>query len=104
MSSWHKPGCVLGLACDLDAGALHVSVDGDFSAGHGGTPFKKGVRPGPRVGSGMYPAVTGGNCRIRYNLGGDGVNRQFRFLPPSAEYVSVATAKLTTAKVRKSPR
>jgi hypothetical protein len=74
----------------MTAGSMRVSVDGDFAYGHGGTPFKKGVRPGPEVGGGLYPAITGGDCRIRYNLGGDLVHNPFRFSPPSAEFVSVA--------------
>jgi hypothetical protein len=92
MSSWHEIGSVLGLACDLDAGTMQVAVNGVASGRNNGTPFKKGVRPGPKVGSGLFPALTGGRCKVRYNMGNDLIGKPFRFSGPTAEYVAVAAA------------
>ena len=102
MSSWHKVGSVLGLACDLDAGTMQVTVDGSFSGRNGGTPFKKGVHPGPKVGSGLFPAVTGGKCQIKCNLGNDLLRNPFRFSAPSTDYIALsisANSLLTQGKV-----
>jgi hypothetical protein len=64
----------VGVAWDAAAGALLVSVDGSAPVPF----FPSGVAPGPAVGAGLYPAVSGGDgCRVRWNVGGP-----FRHPPP----------------------
>ena len=65
----------MGVAWDWVAGALLVAVDGAAL-----TPlFPDGVKPGPTVGAGLFPAVSGmGGCRVLWNVG----HRPFRHGPP----------------------
>jgi hypothetical protein len=74
-SVWRE-GDVIGLACDLERGAMLVSVNGDFSAPNG-LAFSRGVQPGPAVGAEMFPAFSGRNMRVSYNMGTDPVTRPF---------------------------
>ncbi len=78
---WFTQGCVLGVAADLDAGALLCTTGGPW------TPcFPSGLRPGPEVGAALLPAVScKGGARVRCNLGCD-ASRPLRHAPPSGEY------------------
>jgi hypothetical protein len=78
-SEWRE-GDVIGLACDLECGEMLVSVNGDFSTPNGQV-FSKGVRPGPVAGEELFPAFSGRNIRISYNIGGDTAPLPLRFLP-----------------------
>jgi hypothetical protein len=113
MSGCLRVGAVVGVALDLDAGAMRVAV-ADIppppqpEGGQAAEPpsaaaapvaadwkvaFAGGVRPGEAVGSGLFPAVSGcEGVQIRYNLGDDLAARPLRLLPPSGDYTPVAAA------------
>jgi hypothetical protein len=74
-----KVGDVIGVACDLDRGALLVSVNGDLAAPNG-LAFSVGVRPGPVVGASLFPALSGRGVRVAYCLGGAAAARPLRYL------------------------
>jgi hypothetical protein len=61
--SW-RDGDVIGLACDLVEGKLHVSLNGEFSAPNG-CVFEIDVEEC----SGLFAAFTADNGKVRYNLG-----------------------------------
>jgi hypothetical protein len=64
------------LAWDAGAGALLVAVDGADPK----PLFPEGLRPGPAVGVGLFPALSGQDgCRVGVNLG----QRPFRHAPPA---------------------
>jgi hypothetical protein len=71
-----RAGATVGLAWDAGAGALLVAVDGADP-----TPlFPEGLKPGPAVGAGLFPALSGSEgCRVDVNLG----QRPFRHTPPA---------------------
>ena len=70
-----RAGATVGVAWDAGKGALLVAVDGAALA----PLFPDGVRPGPVVGAGLFPAVSGcGSCRVGWNLG----QLPFRHPPP----------------------
>ena len=73
-----KEGDVIGLAVNLGAGALYVSVNGVYP--DGGPAFERGVVPGGAVGEWLYPALSAANMRVRCNLGAGG----FKHAPPPA--------------------
>ena len=101
MRGWLKSGNIVGVACDLDSGRMMVSVNGDFENPSGGIPFDSGPKPGPTVGRGLFPVLTGYHgCKVRCNLGNDLVNRPFSYLAPSSEYTSVAAAAFGRSKVK----
>jgi hypothetical protein len=88
---WFVVGGTLGLALDLDAGALFVSANG----GAWQPAFPTGLRPGATVGSALFPVVSGlSGARVRCNLGAD-PSRPMRHTAPAAEYRTVgATTKV----------
>ena len=79
-AGWFVAGKTLGVAADLDAGTLLVSVDGaDWTVA-----FQAGCAAGPAVGAGLYPAVSGqGGARVRCNWGAD-AGRPMRHGPPAS--------------------
>ena len=77
-AAW-QAGDVIGLACDLDRGALVVSVNGDFAPPNG-VAFARGLRPGPSAGPALFPAFSGRDMVVSYNLGADLERRPFRGL------------------------
>ncbi len=80
---WYAEGGVLGIAVDLDAGALLCTKGGE--AGWA-TCFPAGLRPGAAVGGALLPAVScTGGARVRCNLGIDAA-RPLRHAAPSGEY------------------
>ena len=100
MRGWLKMGNIVGVAHDLDSGCMMVSVNGDFNNPSGGVPFQSGPKPGPSIGRGLFPVLTGYHgSKVRCNLGGDPVNRPFSYSAPSPEYISVAAAVAGPRKV-----
>jgi hypothetical protein len=74
-AGFQRAGAHVGVAWDAAAGALLVSVDGSDLA----PLFPTGVAPGPAIGAGLYPAVSGSlGCRVRWNAG----RQPFRHAPP----------------------
>ena len=74
-AAW-RAGDVIGLACDLvsEPGRLLVAVNGSWAPPHGlAATLPAGAAP-----RALYPAVTGGTCEVRANLG----ERPWRFGPP----------------------
>ena len=59
-----RDGDVIGLACDLVEGKLHVSLNGDFSAPNG-CVFEIDVEEC----SGLFAAFSASSGKVRYNLG-----------------------------------
>ena len=79
---WFKAGKTLGLALDLDAGTLRVSVDGGAWA----VAFQDGCAPGAAVGAALFPALSGkAGARLRANWGWDR-ERPMRHGPPEGDY------------------
>ena len=75
LADFQRAGAHVGVAWDAAAGALLVSVDGSDLA----PLFPSDVAPGPAVGAGLYPAVSGSRCcRVRWNAG----RQPFRHPPP----------------------
>jgi hypothetical protein len=73
-----KAGDVVGLACDLEAMQVLVSVNGSFDAPNGRVfELDAGAAEG-----GLFPALTGSSGAVRCNLGA----RPFRHAPPSAAF------------------
>ncbi len=79
-AGWFTAGKTRGLALDLDSGTLLVSVDGaDWVVA-----FQTGCAPGPAVGAGLFPAVSGSRgARVRCNWGAD-AGRPMRHGPPAS--------------------
>ena len=74
-AGFKRAGATVGVAWDAGKGALLVAVDGAALA----PLFPDGVNPGPVVGAGLFPALSGwGGCRVAWNLG----QRPFRHPPP----------------------
>jgi len=69
-STW-KRGDVIGLACDLKLGLLHVSVNGSFE-GPNGVACALSLAP-----PGLYPAFSASSGKVKYNL-----TRPFIHPPP----------------------
>ncbi len=69
-------GDVIGLACDLDAMNMHVSVNGKFDAPNG-VVFKLDRHA---VGDGLFVALSGKKGKVRFNLGPKAL---FRHAPPA---------------------
>ncbi len=84
-AGWFESGKTLGVALDLEAGAILVSVNGTEWA----TAFRGGCAPGAAVGASLFPVLCGlGKVRVRCNWGAD-AGRPMRHSPPSAEYRAV---------------
>jgi hypothetical protein len=98
---WQE-GDVIGLACDLERGAMLVSVNGDFSAPNG-LAFSRGVRPGPAVGAELFPAFSGRNMRVAYNLGTDPVARPFHAVASRDSRCAVETVRGDPTQVAIDP-
>jgi hypothetical protein len=75
-----KQGDVIGLACDLDAMRVHVSVNGSFAAPNG---VVFGLAP-EAVRDGLFAAITGSSGKLRCNLG----EAAFKHAPPSADFTA----------------
>ena len=75
-----KAGDVVGLACDLEAMQMLVSLNGSFDAPNGRV-FD--LAP-DAVGKGLFAAFSGANGKVRYNLG----EAPLKHAPPSADYVA----------------
>ena len=87
-----RAGALVGVAWDATAGALLVSVDGSDLV----TLFPSGIAPGPAVGVGLFPAVSGKDgCRVRWNVRGP-----FRHPPPDGFRPFAAAAAGSPGKVR----
>ena len=85
-SGWFAAGKTLGLALDLEAGALLVSVDG---AEWAAAPFSHPCKPGADAGAGLFPALSGAvGARVRCNWGVD-TRRPMRHAPPPGGYRAV---------------
>jgi hypothetical protein len=85
-SGWSAAGKTLGLALDLEAGALLVSVDG---AEWAPAPFSHPCKPGADAGAGLFPALSGFlGARVRCNWGVD-ARRPMRHAPPPGGYRAV---------------
>jgi hypothetical protein len=77
-----KNGDVIGLACDLDAMQMHVSVNGSFAAPNG-VVFE--LAP-DAVRDGLFAALTGSFGKVRFNLG----ESAFRHAPPAVDFQAYA--------------
>ena len=87
-----KAGDVVGLACDLDAGRMMVSLNGDFSSPFG-VVFEGGVTPGGTdVGPSLYPIVCGRLVHVGLAFGAGGEEDALRFAPPDPAYLSEPAA------------
>ena len=75
-----KQGDVIGLACDLEAMRVHVSVNGSFAAPNG-VVFELAPKA---VRDGLFAAITGKTCKGRCNLG----EIAFKHAPPSADFTA----------------
>ena len=75
-------GDVIGLACDLDAMQMHVSVNGSFAAPNGAV-FE--LDP-DAVHDGLFAAFSGVSGKVRYNFG----EAPFQHAPPAADYQAFA--------------
>jgi hypothetical protein len=73
---------VVGLACDLDAMRIHVSLNGSFAAPYG-VVFELEA---DAVGDGLFAAFSGKTSKVRYNLG----EATFKHTPPSADFQAFA--------------
>jgi len=71
---------VIGLACDLDAMRVHVSVNGSFAAPNG-VVFELAPEA---VRDGLFAAITGHAGKVRCNLG----EAAFKHAPPSADFTA----------------
>jgi len=76
---WNQ-GDVIGLACDLEAMRVHVSVNGSFAAPNG-VVFELAPKA---VRDGLFAAITGKTCKVRCNLG----EAAFKHAPPSADFTA----------------
>jgi hypothetical protein len=75
-AGFERAGATVGLAWDAGAGALLVAVDGADPK----PLFPEGLKAGPAVGAGLFPALSGSEgCRVDVNLG----QRPFRHTPPA---------------------
>ena len=82
-----RVGDVVGVACDIEAGTMHMSVNG-VRGNCTATVFSGGVRPDRIVGSGLIPLVCGlKGCTVAGNMG----QAPFKFPAPfeSRGYASV---------------
>jgi hypothetical protein len=79
-----RKGVTVGVAWDAVAGALLVAVNGAALA----PVFSEGLNPGPAVGAGLFPALSGKGCSVKYNLG----KRPFQHTPPSGLHPCAAAA------------
>jgi len=77
-----KAGDVVGLACDLEAMEVLVSVNGSFDAPNG-LVFELDAGAAK---DGLFPAFTGGDGTVLCNLGG----RPFVHVPPSPAFRAFA--------------
>ena len=75
-----QAGDVIGLACDLEAMRVHVSVNGSFAAPKG-VVFELAPKA---VRDGLFAAITGKTCKVRCNLG----EAAFKHAPPSADFTA----------------
>jgi hypothetical protein len=83
-----REGDVVGLACDLRARRMLVSLNGDF-----GPPYGAAFDlPAAGLEGGLCPALTAQSGLFRCSLGGRSAGRPFRHAPPSPEYLSMAEA------------
>ena len=90
--NFDRAGALVGVAWDATAGALLVSVDGSDPV----ALFPSGIAPGPAVGAGLFPAVSGQDgCRVRWNAAGP-----FRYPPPDGFRPFAAAAAGAPGKVR----
>ena len=87
-----KAGDVIGVACDLDRGAMLVSVNGDFAPPNG-VAFPKGVQPGLATGPKLFPAFSGRDLTGAYNLGTDPEGYPFRTLPSAKNRKTVEVVR-----------
>jgi uncharacterized protein len=76
-----KPDDVVGLACDLDAMQIFVSVNGSFAVPNG-LVFELSAEA---VHDGLFAALTWWKGRLRYNFG----EVPFLFKPPSDDYLAL---------------
>ena len=76
---------ILGVAADLDAGTLLVSVDGaDWAIAFPNATHPDPCRPSAAAGAGLYPALCGmDGVRVRCNWGAD-AGRPMRHGPPAS--------------------
>ncbi len=87
-AGWFAAGKTLGVALDLDAGALLVSVNGAAWV----VACQAGCAPGADAGGALFPALSGeGGARVRCNWGAD-AGRPMRHGPPSGDYCAVGLA------------
>jgi hypothetical protein len=92
--AFDEPGCTVGVAWDAHAGALLAAANGKALA----PVFPDGLKPGPAVGTGLFPALSGClGCRVRFNLG----QCPFRHPPPEGFVSCVAAAVATEPVVRR---
>ncbi len=76
LAEFERAGATVGVAWDAGKGALLVAVDGADLA----PLFPDAVAPGPAVGAGLFPVLSGrGGCRVRWNLG----RQAWRHEPPA---------------------
>ena len=78
-SDWFVTGKTLGVALDVDAGTMLVSVDGAEWV----VAFQDGCTPSAAAGVALFPAlsVMGDAAKMRCNLGGD-TERPMRHAAP----------------------
>ncbi len=82
MAPWKK-GDVIGLACDVEKGSMHLSLNGSSF----NTIFSSGVSTGPAVGADLFPIMAcERGLQIRLNLGTN-LLLPFQHVPPDAQYI-----------------
>jgi tetratricopeptide (TPR) repeat protein len=92
-----KVGDIVGLCCDVcdDSMTLSVSVNGSFQPPNGEMFRFQNSSPGA-FSKGIFPAISGGQIRIRYNFG----NSPFKFGPPDLNYQGAAWFSLKNKELR----
>ncbi len=84
-AGWFEAGKTLGVAADLDAGTMLVSVDG----GDWAVAFPNGCSPSDKAGEALFPAISGEDgVQLRCNWGAD-PGRPMKHGPPSEDYRAV---------------
>jgi hypothetical protein len=85
VAGWFEAGKTLGVAADLDAGMMLISVDG----GDWVVAFQEGCAPSDRAGAALFPAISGeAGLQMRCNWGAD-PGRPMKHSPPSEDYRAV---------------
>jgi hypothetical protein len=99
VAAWNVAGGTLGVALDLGAGTLHLSVNGgDWALAFPNATHTSPCRPSVATGAALFPALCGSDgVRVRCNWGVDAL-RPMKFTPPSGEYMALGLARKVTQR------